>query len=187
VAAAPDTGFPMLRLLMQGDVHGAPCPFVRRDGCSVYTDRPGACRTYPLGRATKAGPDGEMLEQFFIVREPHCRGFEQEADWTSAAWLKDQDLKLYNQHNDGYVLLLNQARDAGAPISQKQTSLVYLAAYNVDAFGEFLTNMGALNRLEMDEARRQAVLTDENERLRFAMDWLGLMLFGSERGLRKKA
>lgn len=187
VAQAPDTGFPMLRLRMRDDIPGSPCPFVTREGCSVYPGRPGACRTYPLGRATKTGPDGEVIEQFFVVQEPHCRGFEQDKSWTSADWLNDQDLQEYNSHNDRYMLLLAEARNRAARLDQKQANMVFLAAYNVDAFKDFLSNTGMLTRLDITPERAGAVLADETERLAFAMDWLGLVLFGLERNLRKKA
>lgn len=185
-AQAPDTGFPMLRLRMREDMPGAPCPFVTREGCSVYPGRPGACRTYPLGRATKTGPDGEVMEQFFIVREPHCRGFEQDRDWTSAAWLQDQDLKLYNDFNDRYMLLMAQAKERGAALDPKQANMAFLAAYNVDAFGDFIASTGLLDRLEMEPGRQERIMADEEERLLFAMDWLEMLLFGVEKGVRKK-
>jgi uncharacterized protein len=185
-AQAPDTGFPMLRLRMRDDVPGAPCPFVTREGCTVYPGRPGACRTYPLGRATKTDAAGEVVEQFFVVQEPHCRGFEQDASWTSASWLTDQDLKEYNRHNDRYMLLLAEAKQRGATLDQKQANMAFLAAYNIDAFRDFLANTGMLGRLELTEQRQNAILQDESERLLFAMDWLELVLFGLERYLKKK-
>ena len=186
-AQAPDTGFPMLRLRMRDDIPGSPCPFVTREGCSVYPGRPGACRTYPLGRATKTGEAGEVLEQFFVVREPHCKGFEQDADWTSADWLKDQDLKEYNRHNDRYMLLLAQARQRQSRLDQKQANMVFLAGFNLDAFRDFLANTRLMDRLDMPEEAKTAALADESSRLEFAMDWLELALFGVERNLKKKA
>jgi len=186
-ARAQDTGFPMLRLRMLDDIPGSPCPFVTREGCSVYPGRPGACRTYPLGRATKTGPDGEIVEQFFVVREPHCLGFAETPEWTSADWLKDQDLQEYNRHNDRYMLLLAEAKNRAAQLDQKQANMVFLAAYNVDAFRDFLANTGMLDKLDVSPERAQAVLSDETERLMFAMDWLDLVLFNQERNLRKKA
>ena len=48
----PDTGFPlpMLRML---DGPDEPCPFVTPAGCSVYEDRPGACRVTAPSRASR--------------------------------------------------------------------------------------------------------------------------------------
>jgi hypothetical protein len=185
-AKAPDTGFPMLRLRMRDDIPGAPCPFVTREGCSVYSGRPGACRTYPLGRATRTGSQGEVVERFFIVKEPHCRGFEQNRDWTSAAWLQDQDLTLYNGFNDRYMLLMAKAKDRGVPLDPKQANMAFLAAYNVDAFGDFIASTGLMERLELAPGRPERIMADEEERLLFAMDWLEMVLFGLERGVRKK-
>lgn len=186
-AMAPDTGFPMLRLRMMENVPGSPCPFVTREGCTVYTDRPGACRTYPLGRATKTGESGKVVEQFFVVREPHCRGFEQDATWSSAEWLKDQDLQEYNGHNDRYMLLLARAREMNAKLDQRQANMVFLAAYNLDGYLRFLQDTGMLDRLELGPHDREAVLADETSRLRFASDWLELVLFGRTDVVKRKA
>jgi Fe-S-cluster containining protein len=43
-------GFPEIMMKMDSD-NDKRCPFVTPRGCSVYEDRPGACRIYPLGRA----------------------------------------------------------------------------------------------------------------------------------------
>lgn len=186
-ALAPDTGFPMLRLRMMDQVPGSPCPFVTVEGCSVYPGRPGACRTYPLGRATKTGPSGEVVEQFFVVREPHCRGFEEGTDWTSGDWLGDQELQEYNRNNDRYMLLLAKAKELGARLDQRQANMVFLAAYNVDGFKDFLLNTGLFSRLDVSPEDQEAILSVETRRLLFAMDWLELVLYGSSAALRKKA
>jgi len=186
-APAPDTGFPMARLRMRDDLPGAPCPFVTDQGCSVYADRPGACRTYPLGRATRPSPSGEVTEQFFIVREAHCRGFEAGPEWTSANWLSDQDLREYNRINDRHMLLLARLKDSGKKLNPKQASMIFLALYTLDAFASFLSDTGMLEKLELTEKERSDILSDETSRLQFAMDWLTLALFGSCPGLARRA
>ncbi|RJQ58291.1 MAG: YkgJ family cysteine cluster protein, partial [Desulfobacteraceae bacterium] len=48
------------------------CPFVREDGCIIYTDRPTACRYYPLGVASLSyREDVDGKDFFFFVHEPH--------------------------------------------------------------------------------------------------------------------
>lgn len=49
--------FPICRLSMVDDGR-ASCVFVRREGCSVYADRPAACRAYPVGRGASFRGDG---------------------------------------------------------------------------------------------------------------------------------
>jgi len=181
----PGTGFPMLRLRML-DERQKRCPFVSPEGCKVYADRPGACRTYPLGRATRLDAQDNVVEQFFVVREPHCRGFEEVAAWDARSWLADQDLAVYNQFNDRYMRLMALARDKGAALSDKQTQMVWLAQYQPDAFQDFIAKMGLFNLVEIDEARRQRVLSDEEETLTFGLDWLELAFFGRQDRLRRK-
>lgn len=186
LSMAPDTGFPMLRLNMAQD-RDKPCPFVTPKGCAVYANRPGACRTYPLGRATRLDADGRVVEQFFVVREDHCRGFEETADWGAPQWLADQGLEAYYAFNDRYMRLMALAKERGARLSQKQANMVWLCQYRPDAFTAFITQMGILERLEMSEERKGEVLADEEACLTFGLDWLELTLFGLEERLRRKA
>ena len=178
VRTTPGTGFPMVRLRMLDNERHS-CPFVRESGCSVYENRPGACRTYPLGRATQPGPDGEVVEQFFIVKEPHCKGFEETSEWSGAEWLQDQGLESYNASNDRYMRLMALWRQRGVPLSEKQVNMAFLALYQVEQFQKFIADMGMFQRLDITEERVQAVLANEEAALDFALDWLELILLGS--------
>jgi len=181
--AAPDTGFPLLHLRMVDGVPGRPCPFVRASGCAVYPDRPGACRTYPLGRAARVGEDGEIVEQFFIVREDHCRGFEDDSPWTSGDWLADQDLQAYNASNDRYLRLADQARRSGARLNPSQANMAYLALFNLDAFTRFIRDVRLFDKIVAAPGRAEAVLASEAEALDFGFDWLELSMFGHNQSI----
>lgn len=182
---APDTGFPMLHLKMREERQKR-CPFVSPEGCKVYGDRPGACRTYPLGRATKLDDEGGVIEQFFVVQEPHCRGFEENRDWSAAGWLTDQDLAVYNRFNDRYMFLMALTRGKGVGLSPKQIQMVWLAQYQLDEFRELIGKMGIFNLVEIDAARQERIMTDEEETLLFGLDWLELVFFGRQERLRRK-
>lgn len=184
-AVAPDTGFPQVRLRMT-DGSGAPCPFVRPEGCSVYPDRPSACRTYPLGRATRPDEDGCVKERFFVVKEPHCHGFEEKQEMTPIEWFTDQGLEEYSRLNDRYMLLMARQRALGRPVEPRRTALLFLALYQTDRFKEFLENMKVLEKLELDDAEKERILNDEAYRLEFGMDWLELVLFGENERLKVK-
>lgn len=186
LVVAPDTGFPLLQLKMMPGA-GKPCPFVTAKGCSVYEHRPAACRTYPLGRATRLTTSGEIEQQFFLVREAHCRGFEEERDWTPETWLADQGLEAYNRSNDRLTDIMGRQKKAGRPIANRHTNMAFLALYQPDSFRKFIEDMQVFARLDLDEERKRAILKDEEETLRFAMDWLELVLFGDCANLRRKA
>ncbi len=186
LVVAPDTGFPLLQLRMMPGA-GKPCPFVTAKGCSVYENRPAACRTYPLGRATRLTASGRIKQQFFLVREDHCRGFEEDRDWTPETWLSDQGLVAYNLSNDRLTDIMGRQKKAGRPMSDRHTNMAFLALFQTDNFRKFIEDMKVFDRLDLDEDRMRAILEDEEETLRFAMDWLELVLFGDCANLRRKA
>jgi Fe-S-cluster containining protein len=182
----PGTGFPVRRLEMLDD-GSQDCPFVRAAGCSVYDDRPAACRTYPLGRTAQLGPDGAVRTRLYVVREPHCRGFDAGGDWSGPEWLADQGLAEYNAVSDRYSSLIGRWSRRGAPLSPKQRSMVELAVYRLDRFQAFLRGVALLDRLELADDQRQAILADEERCLQFALDWLEQALLSERAQLRPRA
>lgn len=186
VGAGQDIGFPLVRLRMLDDAKQS-CPFVRPEGCSIYGDRPGACRTYPLGRASQLDGNGELAVQFFIVQEDHCKGFAEDGEWTSEEWLKDQGLEEYNEANDAYMRLMNRwgAKGAG-PLDSRQVNMAFLALYQPDEFQRFIKDMGVFKRVDVDEAEQGRIMGDEEAALGFGLKWLSLILLGEAEGLKKK-
>ncbi len=174
----PDTGFPLPLLKMQ-DGPTEPCPFVTPAGCSIYEDRPGACRTYPLGRGTKIGEKGQIIERFFIVQEEHCRGFDAGGQWNAHAWLKDQGLEPYNTSNDRYMQLMAKVKASGSPVSPKMGTMVILCLYQLERFRQFLADMQIFSKLDMTTERCADIMAHDETCLDFAYDWLELVMFGS--------
>ncbi|MCB2186141.1 MAG: YkgJ family cysteine cluster protein [Deltaproteobacteria bacterium] len=172
-------GWPLPRLKMNEDAEGA-CPFVSPAGCTVYPDRPGACRMYPLGRATKgATAAGTVEEAFFLVREPHCQGFAAGPTWAPRDWMADQGLADYNAINDLFLPLVT--RQAPAPSVQKaqqKMQMFFMACYNQEAFRRFLVESPFLRMFEMPPARLEALRTNDLQLLKFAFEWLRFSLFG---------
>ena len=186
VGMAPDTGFPVLTLRML-EHDKKPCPFVSDSGCTLYEHRPGACRTYPLGRATRMDKAGKVAERFFLVQEPHCLGFDEKTTWTPETWLKDQGLEAYNQFNDRYMGLMARQKDTGQKIQSGQTNMALLALYQLDSFLNFIRDMKVFDRLNLSKDRQQAILDNEEARLEFALDWLEVILFGKSENIEIKA
>lgn len=183
VGQFPDSGFPLLHLKM-GETGRKPCPFVRTEGCSVYPDRPGACRTYPVGRAARLDESGEVREQFFLVQEDHCKGFAEDTEWTTDTWLQDQGLERYNLENDRYMRLMSGLKQAGKSLQPRQVTMCLLALYQVDSFQKFLTEMPVFDRLELTDAEKQRILEDEEVCLDFAFNWMELVLYGHSENLK---
>ena len=179
------TNFPEFHLRMTDSVDRK-CAFVTEQGCSVYADRPGACRMYPLGRATRPDGKGGVVEQFFIVVEDHCMGFREKEEWTGASWKADQGFEDYTNFNDRYMNTLALIKQAGSPVPEKMGHLSTLALYKLDEFQRFIQKMQVFSRLEVDEERQKKIMNDEEATLEFALDWIELMLFNSTPNLKSK-
>ncbi|MEW5913058.1 MAG: YkgJ family cysteine cluster protein [Thermodesulfobacteriota bacterium] len=177
--ATGQNGWPLPSLAMQGDAEGT-CPFLTDQGCGVYPDRPGACRTYPLGRATKGGAaGGPQEESWFLVREAHCRGFDEGPRWTPQAWTQDQGLAAYHAANDMFLpIVTRQAPAADAAQAQKKMQMFFMACYNLDAFKDFVRGSRLAQVIDLDPTRLELIQSNELQLLKFAFDWLRFSLFG---------
>ncbi|GFM38152.1 YkgJ family cysteine cluster protein [Desulfovibrio psychrotolerans] len=180
------SGYPVLHLKMSPSPDRA-CFFLSPAGCTVYPGRSAACRTYPLGRATREDDAGNPLEQYFLVQEPHCLGFSEPAEWTTETWLRDQELTEYNRLNDRYMHLMALQQRTGRVLAQKHATLCTLSLYQLDRFEGFIRSMGLLDRLDLTEERKARILEDETARLEFGFDWLELVLYGGNGTLTVKA
>lgn len=156
----PGEAFPRLYLSMVDDGR-ASCVFVGKDGCSVYAHRPGACRTYPLGRAV-ARTDSGVLEHFVIIQEKHCQGFLEAAQQTPRGYNHAQEVTLYNQFNDAVLeILQHQAIRNGFIPSYQNVELFILALYNLDTFRSALFG-DRLDFINLNSKEKEQLQDDEN-------------------------
>jgi len=171
--------FPVVRLLMKNDERRA-CPFVTPEGCTVYEDRPGACRIYPLGRAAMSLGEGAR-EKFFLVKESHCMGFQEDREWTSAEWMSGEGVDEYNRMNDPWLGILTSRMDLGSQTElDRKISMFYMASYNLDKFRDFVFKSPFLSRFEVDEETTKKIASDDVALMHFAFDWLWFALFGKD-------
>lgn len=168
--------FPRLYLTMVDDGR-ASCVFVAPTGCTLYTDRPGACRAYPMGRATIRHGDNSMEEFFVLLRESHCRGFQEQQQRNAGTYSEEQGLADYNRFNDAVAVILqhDQIR-RGKRLSPEQIDSFLLALYNLDLFRQQLLSGNLTTTAPLDSETRQQLENDE-ELLLYAINWLRLHLF----------
>ena len=176
----PDTGFP-LPLLRMLESPEAPCPFVTPAGCSVYEDRPGACRCYPLGRGARMGADG-VNERFFLVREEHCRGFDHGTARTPAQWFANEGMDRYTAFNDRYMRLMAMVRATERQLEPRLATMAVLCLFQLDKFRELIETMHIFSRVEVPEDLQARIMEDslagDEAALDFALDWMELVIFG---------
>lgn len=170
----PGEPFPRLYLSMVDDGR-ASCVFVTKDGCAVYEHRPGACRTYPLGRAVKRTASGTE-EHFILMKEQHCKGLEEIAAHTPRSYCTDQQLPLYNQFNDALLGILQHQsiRDGYLP-SKNSSELFLLALYDLDRFREKVLS-GDFGEIVASQ-QEKVQLQDDEYLLQFATVFLQRKIF----------
>ncbi len=177
------TDLPVVSLKLLDDEKKS-CPFVRDDGCILYRDRPTTCRYYPLGVASLShrAPDGDNAF-FFMIKEPHCRGFEEQETWTVADWRKDQGVDIRDEINAEWTDLLVRKRSFPPHIrlTEQAKQMFFMVSYNLDKFRRFVTESSFLTRYPVDAETLERIRKSDVELLKFGLGWLKSVLFNTER------
>jgi Fe-S-cluster containining protein len=165
------------------DSDGNACPFVREDGCLVYADRPTTCRYYPLGVASlshKEDSDGD--EFYFFVHEPHCLGFEEDANWSVAEWREDQGVDIQDEVNADWTDLVVRKRSfpVNIKLTDQSKQMFFMVSYNIDKFKKFVFESSFLDRYKVDDETLKTIKGDEVALLKFGLKWLKGVLFKVE-------
>lgn len=173
-----DTGLPlpMLRMLNGPE---APCPFVTPGGCSLYEDRPGVCRAYPLSLAANL-ENSEESAKYFLVKEEGCHGHCCGPAWTPEEWLKNEDMEKYNSFNRDYISLARQMRQNGKKADPRMANLFFLSLYQIDRFRDFITKMNLFSRIPADISEQGKIMAKSLEGdeacLNFSVRWLQFLI-----------
>ncbi len=168
----PEDTFPRFYLTMVDDGK-ASCVFVNDAGCSIYPHRPGACRTYPLGRGTTR-EQGQISEQFVLLREPHCKGFKEKTVQTAKSFMQSQELAPFNLLNDRLTAITQHPQiKEGIRPSTAQLDLYKLALYDLDTFRARLAD----NQIKSPLAIPDAVYEDDERLLEFGLDFIEKLFF----------
>ena len=166
--------------LKQMDDEKSSCPFVREEGCILYEDRPTACRYYPLGTASlqhKEGADDEGF--FFFVHEPHCKGFDENCEWSVAEWRQDQGVDLRDEVNAEWTDLVVHKRSfpPNIKLTEQAKQMFFMVSYNIDKFRSFVFESTFLERMPVDDDIRAKFKSDDVELFKFGVKWLKSILF----------
>ena len=184
-----DTLFPVVTLKMRDDEKKS-CPFVTPEGCTVYEDRPNICRYYPMGMATlrKLDAEGGKDEFYHMVREDHCKGFEEKKQWTVAEWRKDQGADVYDEMNRGWmeILIKKKSHGRGKPFPEQKVMGFFTMSSDTDMFRAFVFNSTFLDRFDIPAERLEKIKEDDTELLKLAYEWLRVFLFAEEGVLKLK-
>jgi Fe-S-cluster containining protein len=177
----PASGLPIVTLNMQ-DQEDLQCPFVSERGCSVYQDRPGFCRIYPLARIVRRRQNESGCEvSYALIKEAHCLGFAEPRKWAAGEWMEDQAVEMYNEMSDLLMDIISLKNRSGkGDLSAEERELFYLSCYDIDRFRDFLLEKKLWEIHGIEEDQASLLEKDDVALLRFAMEWVKEALFGVE-------
>lgn len=177
------TDLPVVTLKLLDDPETS-CPFVRDEGCLIYEDRPTTCRYYPLGVAALSHKEGaDDKDFFFFVHEEHCKGFDEDADWTVADWRADQGVDRYDEINADWTDLVVRKRSfpANIQLTERSKRLFFMVSYDIDAFRRFVFESDFLKKVEVPEETVARMREDERALLEFGIGWMKDLFFDYRR------
>ncbi len=172
--------FPEVLLRMAED-EAQSCSFLEADGCSVYDDRPGTCRTFPVEHGLVFGAEGGEPETVGFFRPPDfCLGPFEDQVWTLDTWADDQEARIYNRMSRRWAALkalFDQDPWQGQGPYGAKAKMAFMATYNMDAFRSFVFESSFLKRCRVKKDRVRKMRTDDRALLRFGFEWVKLAVW----------
>lgn len=173
--------FPDVPLRM-ADTSDRACPFLSENGCSVYSDRPGTCRMFPVEQGMLFGKKLHQTELLNFYRPPDfCRGQHEPRKLTVREWISDQDAKMHNKMTVSWaqVKQMFQTDPWGmeGPNGSKG-KMAFMAVYNLDQFRAFIFNSSFLKRYKVKQVLLKKLRHDDVALLNFGFAWILFTVFG---------
>jgi uncharacterized protein len=158
------------------------CPFLTEAGCSVYTDRPDACRTFPLELGILYYEGRRQGEDVWFFKPPDfCLGPTESTLWTYRIWEKDQQAETYHRMTSKWAELkrLFQVNPWGpSGMENPKAKMAFMATHNVDQFREFVFGSSFMKRYHVASALLKKIKKSDSELMMFGFSWVRLFIWG---------
>ncbi len=179
-------GIPGIKLRTDDD--GA-CLFVTDEGCSIYSDRPTACRYYPLGHMAMKMADAKTDEAYyFLVREEHCKGHEEDRVRTIKEYRKDLGIVDYDGYNREWLQIMLKKKSSGPSIGQLPEAtlqLFFMASFDMDRFRRFVMSDQFRATYDVDDSTYEVLEKEDIALMQFGVRFMKQAFFG-ERTIAEK-
>ncbi len=161
------------------------CIFLEKQGCSVYEDRPAACRYYALGSmGVRKQGDAKVEDIYFLVKEDHCKGHEEPRKLTVREYLHEQGIGEYDDNNRQWRDIVLKKRSSGPTIGQptpRSLQLFDMCSYDIDSFRDFFNSAGFNQVFDLGDDEKKSLSEDEDKLFQFSCRFLKQVLFGEMR------
>ncbi|PID40307.1 MAG: hypothetical protein CR984_03890 [Proteobacteria bacterium] len=169
-------------LLRMADNDSRTCPFLGSEGCTVYSDRPDTCRTFPVEHGLLFGDrPGESKTISFFRPPDFCQGQHENQEMTLDRWANDQDAVMHNRMTIRWASVKAMFhRNPWGPegMNGAKGKMAFMAAYNIDRFREFVFGSSFLKRYRIKKALAKKLRTSDRELLLFVFEWIQYFVWG---------
>jgi len=181
IVLRPSNFFPDVLLRMAENPEKT-CPFLSPSGCSVYSDRPDTCRTFPVEQGILYDAELKKEQPVYFFRPPDfCRGQDETKQWTIASWTRDQEAQLYHKMTIRWArlkrLFQNDPWGREGPEGAR-AKMAFMATYNIDRFRNFVFQSSFLKRYRIKPDVRQKLKKNDVELLKFGFEWVKFFVWG---------
>ena len=158
------------------------CLFMNEAGCSVYKDRPTACRYYPLGHmAMRATGSTTDETHYFMVKESHCKGHDEERELTVSDYLKEQETAEYDELNREWMQLMLKRRSMGPTVGRPPAAslqMFFMCSYDMDRFRRFVLSENFRNTYDLEESAYEVFAREDISLMQFGVRLMKQVFFG---------
>lgn len=172
--------FPDVLLRMSEDSE-ASCPYLTPEGCSVYSDRPDACRAFPVEHGVYINAKGIAEDVHFFRPPEFCMGQHEEKQWTVKTWAEDQNAVEYNRMTKLWgetKALFGTDPWGGAGHTGSKAKMAFMAAYNIDGFRGFIFESSFLQRYKLKTDLLKKLKSDDVTLMKFGFEWIRFFVWG---------
>lgn len=164
--------------------NGTACQFMRPEGCDVYSDRPTACRYYPVALLSMRRSDEYTDRQSYaLVKEAHCHGHREPRSLTIDEYRQEQGVVEYDELGRGWRQLVLKKKSSGPTVgapSKRSLQLWFMACYDLDRFRAFVASDPFAETYEIPDEEMKEILLDDANLMEFAFRFLRQVMFGEE-------
>src|SRR3989338_1106604 len=162
--------------------NGTACQFMTAEGCSVYEDRPTACRYYPVALLSMRKQDEYTdTSSYALVKEEHCLGHQEPRSLSIDEYRKEQGVEEYDELARGWRQLILKKKSSGPSIgkpTKRSLQLFFMVCYDTDRFREFVVSEGFTELYDIPADEMKKLLTEDTELMLFGFRFLKQVLFG---------
>lgn len=161
------------------------CLFMHEeDGCTIYENRPSACRYYPLGNLSmKKANQAHENQHFVLVKEDHCKGHEEDRTLNIQDYRTEQKVEVYDQHNIEYFQLILKKKSMGPGVGkppEMSLQLFFMACFDQDRFRRFALSDSFKKNYKLEDELYSSIEKDDIALMYFGFRLLRQVLYNEK-------